>query len=37
MPFLTGMLQAMSMPRPSSSTMQMRQLPATESFGCQQK
>ncbi len=44
MPGLTGMLQAMSsQPLPSvwpsllTSTMQMRQLPGTDSCGCQQK
>ena len=37
MPALTGMLQAMSSPRPSTSTRHMRQLPAIESCGCQQK
>ena len=34
----TGMLQAISTQlRPSTCTQQMRQLPATESSGCQQK
>src|SRR6478735_4978959 len=42
MPFEIGMLQAMSSqpadaPSPSTSTMQMRQLPGTDSAGCQQK
>src|SRR5262252_8048771 len=42
MPLATGMLQAMSsqpcaVPSPSTSTMQMRQLPGTERAGCQQK
>jgi hypothetical protein len=37
-PSLTGMLQAISTQlRPSTWTQQMRQLPATDSFGCQQK
>ena len=42
MPAVIGMLQAMSsQPLPSAglstSTMQMRQLPGTDSCGCQQK
>src|ERR1039457_6011093 len=42
MPLATGMLQGMSsQPSPppslSTSTMQMRQLPGTDSWGCQQK
>src|SRR6476620_6682919 len=42
MPLATGMLQAMSSqpaeaPSPSTSTMQMRQLPGTDRAGCQQK
>src|SRR5512137_2479381 len=42
MPSVTGMLQAMSIqllppPSPSTSTTQMRQLPATDRCGCQQK
>ena len=37
-PSATGMLQAISTQlRPSTWTQQMRQLPATDSFGCQQK
>src|SRR4051794_20445933 len=42
MPLAIGMLQAMSSqpaaaPSPSTSTMQMRQLPGTDRAGCQQK
>ncbi len=38
MPSVTGMLQAISTQfLPSSCTTQMRQLPATDSYGCQQK
>src|SRR5664279_3548990 len=42
MPLATGMLQAMSsqpwaVPSPSTSTMQIRQLPGTDRAGCQQK
>ncbi len=37
-PSVTGMLQAISTQlRPSTCTQQIRQLPATESSGCQQK
>ena len=37
-PSVTGMLQEISTQlRPSTCTQQMRQLPATDSCGCQQK